>query len=214
MFTWHAKEKEWLPRKNGMSIGRLYFVSPSSGEKYYLRLLLNVVRGPLTFQDIHTVDGVVHPTYMSACKALSLLGNDVEWVESIRVAAQWQSGNRLRELFVSIIMFCSVADPTKFFWDAYPFLSEDVVRIQQRLLQNNDVVFSPEEVVNYTLFYIDNILNANGRSLAGFPHLPQLNRHLINVGSNRLIAGEREYNAEEERIRFSELYSRLNIQQT
>ncbi|KAL4559822.1 hypothetical protein LXL04_031968 [Taraxacum kok-saghyz] len=213
MFTWHAKEKEWLPRKNGMSIGRLYFVSPSSGEKYYLRLLLNVVRGPLTFQDIRTVDGVVHPTYMSACKALSLLGNDVEWVESIRDAAQWQSGNRLRELFVSILMFCSVADPAKFFWDAYPFLSEDVVRIQQRLLQNNNVVFSPEEVANYTLFYIDNILNANGRSLAGFPLLPQLNRHLINVGSNRLIAGEREYNAEEERIHFSELYSRLNIQQ-
>ncbi|KAL4555060.1 hypothetical protein LXL04_037671 [Taraxacum kok-saghyz] len=177
MFTWHAKEKEWLPRKNGMSIGRLYFVSPSSGEKYYLRLLLNVVRGPLTFQDIRTVDGVVHPTYMSACKALSLLGNDVEWVESIRDAAQWQSGNRLRELF------------------------------------NNNVVFSPEEVANYTLFYIDNILNANGRSLAGIPLLPQLNRHLVNVGSNRLIAGEREYNAEEERIRFSELYSRLNIQQ-
>ncbi|KAL4573439.1 hypothetical protein LXL04_020245 [Taraxacum kok-saghyz] len=167
----------------------------------------------LTFQDIRTVDGVVHPTYMSACKALSLLGNDIEWVESIRDAAQWQSGNRLPELFVSILMFCSVADPAKFFWDAYPYLSEDVVRIQQRLLQNNNVVFSGEEVVNYTLFYIDNILNANGRSLDGFPHLPQLNRHLINVGSNRLISGEREYNAEEERRRFSELYSRLNIQQ-
>ncbi|KAL4579451.1 hypothetical protein LXL04_015599 [Taraxacum kok-saghyz] len=127
MFTWHAKEKEWLPRKNGMSIGRLYFVSPSSGEKYYFRMLLNVVRGPLTFEDICTVDSVVHPTYMSACKALSLLGNDIECVESIRDAAQWQSGNRLHKLFVSILMLCSVADLAKFFWDAYPYLSEDVV---------------------------------------------------------------------------------------
>ncbi|GJU54587.1 putative DNA helicase [Tanacetum coccineum] len=43
-FTWHKKEKVWKPRKSGMSLGRIYYVSPSMGEKFYLRMLLNVVR--------------------------------------------------------------------------------------------------------------------------------------------------------------------------
>lgn len=111
-FTWHEKGdvKEWRPRKN-----QLYFVNPNEGERYYLRMLLNVVRGPCSFNDIRTIDGVKHPAYLSACKALRLLGDDGEWVESIREASQWQSGNQLRELFVIILLFCGVTDQGKFF---------------------------------------------------------------------------------------------------
>ncbi|GKE25970.1 hypothetical protein Tco_1441354 [Tanacetum coccineum] len=44
-FTWNATGKEWRPRKSGMSLGRIYYVSPSMGEKFFLRMLLNVIRG-------------------------------------------------------------------------------------------------------------------------------------------------------------------------
>ncbi|CAH1440092.1 unnamed protein product [Lactuca virosa] len=213
-FTWHEKGdvKEWRPRKNGLVIGRLYFVNPNEGERYYLRMLLNVVRGPCSFKDIRTVDGE-HPTYMSACKALRLLGDDGVWVESIREASQWQSGKQLRELFVTILLFCDVADQEKFFWDSFPFLSEDVAYNQRRLLDNEDLMLSHDELVNYTLLYIDDILYGNCRSLVDFPSLPQLNHSLLSIGSNRLIVAERTYNVKEEIRIFNELYSGLNVQQ-
>ncbi|XP_031131679.1 uncharacterized protein LOC116033064 [Ipomoea triloba] len=59
-FVWKKDIREWHPRKRGFSIGRIFFVPPGSGEVYYLRCLLNVVRGPTSFQDIRTVQGVVY----------------------------------------------------------------------------------------------------------------------------------------------------------
>ena len=44
-YVWKKKQKVWTPRKRGFSIGRLYHVAPGCGERYYLRTLLNFVRG-------------------------------------------------------------------------------------------------------------------------------------------------------------------------
>ncbi|GKC62682.1 hypothetical protein Tco_1095280, partial [Tanacetum coccineum] len=74
-FTWHASDKEWRPHKSGMSIGRIYYVPPSMGEIYYLRMLLNHVPGATSHIFIRTVDNIVYPAYISACKALNLLGD-------------------------------------------------------------------------------------------------------------------------------------------
>ncbi|XP_035833040.1 uncharacterized protein LOC118481843 [Helianthus annuus] len=184
-FTWHEKEKEWLPRHRVTSIGRIYYVSPSMGEKYYLRMLLNVQRGPLSFKDIRTVDGVEHPTYMSACNALGLLGDDVEWVDSIREASQWQLGNQLH----------------------------DIAYNRRTMLQNDDVVFTDEEILNYTLIEIERVLIGHGKSLLDFPNLPQIDRQLVDTMENRLIMAERTFNIEEEMTLFHDLFRGLNVEQ-
>nr|GEW14895.1 hypothetical protein [Tanacetum cinerariifolium] len=44
MFTWHDDIKAWKPQKNGKCIGRTYYVTPAMGEKFYLRMPLNIVR--------------------------------------------------------------------------------------------------------------------------------------------------------------------------
>jgi hypothetical protein len=64
-FTWHPKTREWKPRKRGYrkTIGHIYHYSPVSGERYYLRLLLIVIRGPQSFTDLYSFDGVRYPTY-------------------------------------------------------------------------------------------------------------------------------------------------------
>nr|GEW89833.1 replication factor A protein 1 [Tanacetum cinerariifolium] len=53
-----AIDKEWRPHKNGMAIGRIYYVTLSMREKYYLRMLLNVVRGCRSWEEICTIDGI------------------------------------------------------------------------------------------------------------------------------------------------------------
>lgn len=77
-FVWQATQKRWTIRKHGFALGRMYFVSVNAGDRYYLRLLLTVVRGPMSFEHLRTVNGVVHPTYRAACVALGLLEDDGE----------------------------------------------------------------------------------------------------------------------------------------
>jgi len=48
-FVWKDKEHEWCPRKKGFSNGRLQFVPPRAGELFYLRMMLNYVKGLVSY---------------------------------------------------------------------------------------------------------------------------------------------------------------------
>ncbi len=61
------------------TIGRMYFVSPKAGEKYFLRLLLCHVKGAKDWDDLLNVDGVHYLTYKEACIGRGLLEDDKEW---------------------------------------------------------------------------------------------------------------------------------------
>lgn len=66
-------------RHSGTKIGRLYFVHPYVGEQYFLKMLLMVVKGAQSFEDIHTFQCVSHTTFKEACASRGLLGDDTEW---------------------------------------------------------------------------------------------------------------------------------------
>ena len=86
-WVWHSNVQPWRRRKNGKCIGRIYFAHPSSGEKYYLRMLLNIIKGPRNFAEIRIVNGIVYETYQEAYYALGLLDNDKEWHDAILEAS-------------------------------------------------------------------------------------------------------------------------------
>ncbi|CAH1414058.1 unnamed protein product [Lactuca virosa] len=56
-FVWKRKDLIWKPREVGYAIGRIHSVSPKLGEAYFLRILLNIVKGPKSFEEICTVNG-------------------------------------------------------------------------------------------------------------------------------------------------------------
>ena len=61
--------KKWSRRKLGNSIGQMYNISPSAGEQYFMRMLLNVCKGCMSFDDLRTFDGQIYPTFKVACVA-------------------------------------------------------------------------------------------------------------------------------------------------
>jgi hypothetical protein len=72
VFTWTNGTKKWTIWQRGCCVGRLYFVSPFVGERYFLHTLLTKVKGVVSFEALRTVNSVVHDTFKSACIVLGL----------------------------------------------------------------------------------------------------------------------------------------------
>jgi hypothetical protein len=72
--VWKIREKVWSARQLGEKVvGRMYFVHPVVGERFFLHLLLKVIPGATSFKHFRNIDNVKHSTFQTACKALGLL---------------------------------------------------------------------------------------------------------------------------------------------
>lgn len=77
-YVWNEADRIWTLRKRGKKIGRLSYTHHTSGELWYLRLLLIKVRGATSFESLRTVNGQLFNTYQEACKEYGLLDDDKE----------------------------------------------------------------------------------------------------------------------------------------
>ncbi|XP_072090563.1 uncharacterized protein [Arachis hypogaea] len=102
-FVWKQSIRTWEPRKSAQVIGRLFFVPPSSSELYYLRMLLNIVRGPISYQDINIYNGVIYFSFRDVCYARGLLDDDQEYIDAIEEASHSGSRNYVRKLFATLL---------------------------------------------------------------------------------------------------------------
>ncbi|KAM7528643.1 hypothetical protein LguiB_032053 [Lonicera macranthoides] len=75
-WVWQQNYKLWKKREAEKSIGRIVYANPTSGERFYLRMLLNIIKGTRSFEEIRTINGVQYPTYKATCYALGLLDGD------------------------------------------------------------------------------------------------------------------------------------------
>ena len=107
-YVYHSRGKVWKPRKK-CSFGRMYHCNLTAGEKYYLRLLLTVIRSPQSFEHFCTISNVVYPTYREACVALRLTESNQEWIDTFTEAIVFTSGESLRRLLVTALTQKSLA---------------------------------------------------------------------------------------------------------
>ena len=194
--TWNHKDREWTVRKGKFStIGRMVYVSPTAGERYYLRLLLTTVRGATSFEDLRTIDDVLHPNFKSACIALGLLETDEEWDKCLREAATWQTGHQLRRLFVLLLLNCHPAQPLKLWNDHKEHLSDDC----QHQLETRYGIPEPtdDQVTSLALSLIRAILHENNSNLEAhtLPE-PQYEFQTVLPLAGRLIQEQRDYNVD------------------
>ncbi|XP_039287896.1 ATP-dependent DNA helicase pif1-like [Nilaparvata lugens] len=157
-------------------------------------MLLHVVHGPTSFSDLKTVDGVLYPSFQLACKTRGLLEDDKQWVQTLQEAAVSESPQKLRELFVVMLVFCQVSDPAKL-WDEFKLhFSEDILhRLGKYFPENNQVSV---EACNQCLILIeDALLRLGGHNLQQF-NLPQPTR-TEKIVENPEYMRELDYNTAE-----------------
>ncbi|GKD86750.1 hypothetical protein Tco_1357904, partial [Tanacetum coccineum] len=74
-------------------------------------MLLNVARGPRGFKELMTVNKKLYPAFKEACFTYGLLNDDKEWAHAISESSFWALGPQLRDLFVTMLLFCDVSRP-------------------------------------------------------------------------------------------------------
>jgi hypothetical protein len=135
--VWHLQKRvagrRGASRNNRVTsgtMGRMYFMQPSKGERYCLRVLLTHVVGATCFEDLrithrpHTPTIVVHPIFKAACLARGLLQDDAEWDQCLSEAAGVQLPRSLRQLFASLLIY-NITNPGRL-WDMHKgALTED-----------------------------------------------------------------------------------------
>ncbi|XP_010445057.1 PREDICTED: uncharacterized protein LOC104727669 [Camelina sativa] len=128
-FIWDGKEKVVFRRKTrAFAIGRINYVPPTIDDAYHLRILLNSVRGPTSFDHIKTVNGVIHKSYREACYALGLLDDDKEYIEGIKEAHFMFSAKFVRKMFVRMLLSAVLSAPHIVWEETWTMLSEDKLR--------------------------------------------------------------------------------------
>ncbi|CAL4917033.1 unnamed protein product [Urochloa decumbens] len=207
-WAWHAKEKKWARRQSGKTIGRIYNAHPASGERYYLRMLLNTAKGCTSFEDIRTVNGVVHSSYKSACHALGFLNDDNEWIECIKEASNWASGMQLRQLFATILCNCEITNPKRFWESNWEALSKD---IQQR--ENSTRPLKPWRIRTCALMKIEKLMGQAGKSLKEYPGIDLPDKAKLNDTENRLINGEMNCDRDKLKDEHLQILKSLNLDQ-
>jgi hypothetical protein len=78
-------------RKRGFAISPMYYAHLTLGERYYLRMLLNYIKGATSYEHLRTMDGIKQDTFKDACIAMDLLVDENEWHQALGEADFWAS---------------------------------------------------------------------------------------------------------------------------
>ncbi|XP_025625167.1 uncharacterized protein [Arachis hypogaea] len=214
-FVWKRSLRIWEPRKTNTVIGRLFFIPPSAGELYYLRMLLNIVKGPRSYEELRSFNGVVYPTFRDACYARGLLDDDQEYIDAIEEASHWGSGYYLRKLFATLLWSNSMTRPEVVWQRCWTLLSDGILHSHITMFNLPDLVLSDDELSELTLIEIEQILNSNGKTLREYATMPFPNMdniHSMRRGSlqNKLILDELRY----DRVMLAEQHKQFLSQMT
>ncbi|XP_021979942.1 uncharacterized protein LOC110876070 [Helianthus annuus] len=191
--VWKLDKRVWEPRQRKTVIGRIHSVPPSLGEAYFLRILLNKVRGPTSFDDIKIVNGHVYDTYRDACYALGLLDDDSEYVEAIKEASLSGSASYIRNLFCTMLLSSSLSRPEVVWESSWKYMTEDFLYRLQKYHRVTALSIPEHQLKNYALCEIEKFLLRNNSSLQRFQTMPFPDMSSSGSSDSRLIFEERAY---------------------
>lgn len=211
--AYDASSRKWSRRVKQPDFGlppcgRIYQVSPSAGELYFLRLLLLHRQGATSFEDLKTIPPDEQPaaTFKEACLRLGLLTSDQQNSLALEEVCSHSGPKAIREFFVSLLIYSQPANPRQLWMDFRDQMSEDFLHLAR--IHDPQAQFS-EAIYQKALADIDNALGRQNKSLASFD-LPEL---INGATGNRLIIEETSYDQQKLEAAVNENVPRLNDSQ-
>ena len=184
-FVW-TNEKKWKRRERGFSLARIASVNVSQGERYFLRLLLNNIRGPKSYEFLKKIKGVSYSTFKEAARAFGLLKDDLEYYSALSDSKLTNSAFQMRNLFVTILIFGEVSDPRALYDTFIDDMAQDkLFSVQKTLHEFNLTLTDHHRFLALKDIYFD-LESRESRVDFNLPKLP--NTFLFS--KNRLIDEE------------------------
>ncbi|XP_073033758.1 uncharacterized protein [Primulina eburnea] len=200
-YTWIKYGKNWIRRRSkNKVVGRVYVVSSSEGERFYLRILLNHVRGPTSFEHLLTVNGVTYSIFKDSAQMRGLLKQDDYIKQCLLEACSVRMSSSLRMLFVSILVFCQPTIVRELWDEFHPYMFEDYGK----------EISSSNLIINKLLLEIRRLLHHYKKKLDDFD-LPSISAEFLEeTPLPKFIEDELSYQISDDDLRYIE---RLNAQQ-
>ena len=175
--TYNARKKEWTFRKREFStIGRVHSVNPIAGDVFYLRMLLHHdhCKGKTSHRDMMTMPGNNDPeeSYKEVCRKLGLLQDDNEWDEALTEAESTKMSPALRELYVTILLFCEPSNPYLLFENHWGEFGDDFARNPE---------LTATQIKTLVTLDIQRRLEAREKCLADYGLVAPTDEEIINV---------------------------------
>jgi primosomal protein N' len=138
------------------------------------------------------------------------LEDDKEWIQCLEEASAMQTGSQLHSLFVTILIGANPTKP-KDLWDCFCIhICDD---LHYKLLQKGIPDPSQEQVYNYGLYLMQDLLGAQGSSLENFPPMSLSQIAWTHLSKNCLIMEQRNYDQAHQQLMADEHIHTLNPDQ-
>ena len=171
-YTWKTNAPggpRWERRKQRDKIlGRVNMV-PTGTEQFYLRILLNHIEGPTSFQDLLLYNGVLAATFKDSCVNRGLLEDDSEWDACMAKSQHASMPNQMRILFSTIIAFGPPNDVQLLLHKYIEGMSENWSHLNT-LTHNAKAIENIEMLLQHYNKTIHNYCTPNFLSDLGYPH--------------------------------------------
>jgi hypothetical protein len=147
-------------------------------------MLLMIVKGARSYDDVRTFNTRVYNTFREAC---GLLENDNELNLIFDEAIVYASSYQLRQMFVMILLRCSVSNVRALFDKYWLYFTDDIQRSICNALGNSCYVAPLEQLMTLLIQKLTDTFANSGENIDDYD-LPRMTTTNSDVYSNRLIS--------------------------
>jgi len=128
-------------------------------------MLLMVVRGARSYEDVRTYEGTLYATFREACQARGLIGDDTEWSCLFDEAVTWATAYQLRHLFMTVLLYCDIGNVRALYDTYWRYMANDIV-YRIRLAMGSSHAISDVALQSALIKELDHMFSNNGLLIA------------------------------------------------
>ena len=179
----YTKKKQWKRRTNQQleeTVSSTPTLTRRNGEQYYMKLLLDRIRGPTCYRDLKVYPNNIHryfDTFKEACLARGLLENDKDIINTLTEICEYGLTSDARSTFASYLREGEMNHPL-IVWDKmkdymysdlvlkfnrkYSTLKQDFIKINTLSEENK------KKMQDTALYEIEKIMRYHGESIGKY----------------------------------------------